>query len=432
MGTAVRWTTTAKDTSGKLKRSVIRADSSSRQDVDISEAVEVSDSTGTIFEASGRDGLDRLESDQTRARITSIFAPYLISQPEIVFIYDGSRIDPAENIESDQSYPLHWVHGGIEREADLRVIEWREGGERAIHLCDANGVPVDHLDQAPAPDFRYSAYVLWAEMPEHRNEWILVALEPEESIVGGLVLAATRKLEEIFDERRAAKRRELVEEWQQRQTYPYQGEPQSAEEKIERATFDIVATSIRQHIPKAKKQQQLTLGLLKESLQQRPSDVGELLDQFLGLPADERAQLDRLLKRTSLSRVIQASTSVANRLEFIAALELMVFDPETNNVVKEREHLHRILENELWVFGEEFNLMVSERGLTSALDRHLEILGQGRSDKAAVRRLDGTIGRLDLLLSAAAIEHDRNRHLVIELKAPRVEATLAELGQIKS
>ena len=36
------------------------------------------------------------------------------------------------------------------------------------------------------------------------------------------------------------------------------------------------------------------------------------------------------------------------------------------------------------------------------------------------------------MLSAAAIEHDRNRHLVIELKAPRVEATLAELGQIKS
>lgn len=432
LGTAVKWTTTAVDTAGKTMRCVIRADSSSRQDVEISEPIEVDDETGTVFEASGREGIDRLESDETRARITSFFAPYLIAHQDIEFIYDGSQIDPAENVESDVTYPINWTHNEIGYEAELRVIEWKEGGERAIYLCDADGLPVDDLDQAPATDFRYSAYALWAEMPEHRNEWILASLEPQQSLVGGLVAAVSSKLEAIFEERRAAKRRELVEEWVQRQTYPYAGEPQTPEERVERATFDVVATSIRQHIPKAKKQQRLTLGLLKESLQQRPSDVGELLDQFLGLPTEERAQLDRLLRRTSLSRVIQASTSVANRLEFIAALELMVFDPQAANLVKEREHLHRILENELWVFGEEFNLMISERGLSAALDRHLEILGEARADKAVVRRLDGTTGRLDLLLSAAAVEHDRNRHLVIELKAPKVPATLEELAQIKS
>jgi hypothetical protein len=101
-------------------------------------------------------------------------------------------------------------------------------------------------------------------------------------------------------------------------------------------------------------------------------------------------------------------------------------------MVGEREHLHRILENELWVFGEQYNLMVSERGLTAALDRHLRLLGEARSDSAAVRRLDGTTGRLDLLLSVAATEHDRNRHLVVELKAPKVTATQTELAQIKS
>jgi hypothetical protein len=65
--------------------------------------------------------------------------------------------------------------------------------------------------------------------------------------------------------------------------------------------------------------------------------VGELLDQFLGLPTEERQQLDRLLKRTSLSRVIQASTSVTNRLEFLRALELMVFDPAASGMIGERE-----------------------------------------------------------------------------------------------
>jgi hypothetical protein len=110
----------------------------------------------------------------------------------------------------------------------------------------------------------------------------------------------------------------------------------------------------------------------------------------------------------------------------------MVFDPETNMMVGERDHLHKILESELWVFGEQYNLMVSERGLTAALDRHRQLLDEPRTDKTPVKLLDGKSGRLDLLLSVAATEHDRNRHLVIELKAPRIPAGQKELAQIKA
>jgi hypothetical protein len=43
----------------------------------------------------------------------------------------------------------------------------------------------------------------------------------------------------------------------------------------------------------------------------------------------------------------------------------------TYGVVKERAHLHKILERELWVFGEEFNMMrSSEIGLTRMLEHH--------------------------------------------------------------
>ena len=49
-----------------------------------------------------------------------------------------------------------------------------------------------------------------------------------------------------------------------------------------------------------------------------------------------------------------------------------------------------------------------------------------------MKLLDGKVGRLDLLLSVAATEHDRNRHLVVELKAPKVSAGSKELAQIKA
>jgi hypothetical protein len=397
----------------------------------VSEPAPTDEPTGTSFEATGRDNLDRLTADLTPSKISSVLAPYMIAHPTVEVVYDGARIDPADNIEHDETIDVTWDHADSTHKAHLRVIEWRQAAERAVHLCDADGVPIDDLPDAPAPDFRYSAYVLWKGMPEHRNEAALADFAPE-SLVGALVIAVRASLGAYFEERRAQKRREVVERWKQKGTYPYEGEPHTEEEQVERATFDVVATSINRHVPPGRRQQKLTLGLLRESLQQRPSDVGELLDQFLGLPSEEREQLDRLLKRTSLSRVIQASTSVTNRLEFLRALELMVFDPAASGMVGEREHLHRILENELWVFGEQYNLMVSERGLTEVLRWHLRLLGVESAHETPVKRLDGTSGRLDLLLSAAATEHDRNRYLVVELKAPKVKATGTELAQIKS
>lgn len=432
LGTQIEWVTVADSTDGKRLRSVVRSSVNARNDFDVSDPVGTDESRGTRFLASGRDALDRLDTDKARDRITATFAPYLLARDDVEILYDGSRIQPGDVVDLDTPYDLEWEHEGVTRQAKLRIIEWKAGNERAIHLCDGEGVPVDALDTAPAADFQYSAYVMWDEMPEHHNEWILAKLESTPSVLGALLSEVDRVLDGHFEGRRAQRRRELVEEWKDGNVYPYQGEPGTEEEKVERATFDVVATSIRRHIPSGKKQKKLTLGLLRESLQQRPSDVSALLDEYVGLPADEKEQLERLLTRTSLSRVIQASSNVTNRLEFLRALELMVFDPEANKMVGERDHLHKILESELWVFGEQYNLMVSERGLTAALDRHRELLGELRTDKTPVKLLDGKSGRLDLLLSVAATEHDRNRHLVVELKAPKVPAGPKELAQIKA
>ncbi|MFE7984117.1 hypothetical protein ACFUZA_18400 [Streptomyces cellulosae] len=71
--------------------------------------------------------------------------------------------------------------------------------------------------------------------------------------------------------------------------------------------------------------------------------------------------LVRLLERTTLSALIKASTAVADRIDFLTALEHLVFAPETKPRVKECDELHRILEDSCWVFGEEYALHVSDR-----------------------------------------------------------------------
>lgn len=431
LGTQVTWSTVAEDTEGVRRRTVIRAAVPERNDFSGPEPLITTDEQGTVFEAEGRDALNRLDAEVTSQRITMTFAPYLMSYPDVGLVYDGTAISPQGNIEGDTPYQVDWQSDGESFSADLRIIEWRVGKGRTLHLCDAQGVPVDELQPTTAPDFSYSAYVRWSKMPEHRNEWMLAGLEHEPSVVGALLSAVRDTLDEHFEGRRAEKRREQIEKWKADETYPYTGEPNSEEEKVERATFDVVATTIRRHIPKTKKQERLTLGLLKDTLQRNPEGIGALLDQFVGLTSDERDQLQRLLERTSLARLIRANTSVTNRLDFLAALRHMVYDPEAHGMVKERAHLHRMLERELWVFGEQFNMMLSERGLTAALRQHLALLGRDPKQATPVRLVDGGLARLDLMLSARAKDFDRIRHLVVELKAPEVVASDTESNQIK-
>jgi hypothetical protein len=107
------------------------------------------------------------------------------------------------------------------------------------------------------------------------------------------------------------------------------------------------------------------------------------------------------------------------------------YDPVDAKLVGERRHLHPMLERELWIFGEEYNLMSSERGLTELLRNHLRLSGLPAEVEEPVRTWDGKGGRTDLHLGVVTREHDRDRHLIVELKAPSVTITTDELGQLK-
>lgn len=76
--------------------------------------------------------------------------------------------------------------------------------------------------------------------------------------------------------------------------------------------------------------------------------------------------------------------------------------------------------------------MRSERGLTEALRTHLRLSGlPSLSRIAPVRKPDGSSGRFDLHLGVKAREHERIRHLVIELKHPSIELTRQHMDQVR-
>lgn len=431
LGTRITWETVGQDATGAFKQTRVSSTIDHRNDFSGPDPVDAQGPSYTEFRAEGRDSLGRLEGDSARPRIGAALALHLLTYPSIDVSYDGVKIDPAASIERETAHELKWSYDGVEHRAALKVVEWRDVKSRTLYLCDESGVPIDETPIRRFADFSFAAYVLWDGMAEHANEVLLVHMEQETSLLGSLMKIVDSTLEDHFEARRAEQRRQLVDRWKETKTYPYEGDPASDEEMVERATFDVVATSVRRHIPKTRGQEKLTLGLLKDTLQRNPDGVKTLLNHYVGLTEGESEELDRLLERTPLSRLIRATTDVTDRLDFLSALREIVFNPETKGLVKERDHLHKILESESWVFGEQFNMMSSEIGLTRALKQHLSMLGREGEFVTKVTKTDGSQGRLDLMFSLAAPEHETKRHLVVELKAPSVVASYKEANQIK-
>ena len=176
------------------------------------------------------------------------------------------------------------------------------------------------------------------------------------------------------------------------------------------------------------------LRMLRSAIERGPEELQTILKEVLNLPAKQQKELAALLQETTLSAIITAAKTVADRLKFIAALESIVFDPETKGRLKERTQLHKILAENTWVFGEEYNLWVSDKDLKRVLEKHKEHLDPNISIDDPVKVIGKKRGIIDLMFSRVTKRHRANdmEHMVVELKAPRVKIGSKEIVQAKT
>jgi hypothetical protein len=85
--------------------------------------------------------------------------------------------------------------------------------------------------------------------------------------------------------------------------------------------------------------------------------------------------------------------------------------------------LHKILEREAWLFGDEWTLTASDETLRRVLVKHLRLLGEDAvyADVMPRSQADGKLLIPDLVLSGSASSFSKSReYLVVELKRPSV------------
>jgi hypothetical protein len=79
---------------------------------------------------------------------------------------------------------------------------------------------------------------------------------------------------------------------------------------------------------------------LRRAIERSPTELQRILDEVLRLPKRKQKEL----------------AEVADRLKFLEALRFILFDYEAREKLRERSQLHKILEQNTWIFGEEYNL----------------------------------------------------------------------------
>jgi hypothetical protein len=176
-----------------------------------------------------------------------------------------------------------------------------------------------------------------------------------------------------------------------------------------------------------------TFNLIKQSLKENPESLQLIFQNVLNLPKEHQDDLAQLLEKTSLSSIISSAKLVANRLDFIRGLELMLFGKDSKQKLLERDQLHQVLAKETWMFGEEFHLSNNEETLNEVLVKFREEILKPLADDSPVTLEDGSTGRIDLMLARSVPQPraDEREHLVVELKRPAKKICTKVLGQIE-
>ena len=380
-----------------------------------------------------------LDPDNAVQELAEIFALYLKDYRDVSILYEGTKLDPETAIATTGTEQLQRIdEDGATHPVELEIIEWRSVTTRGLYLCTEQGFPLSKVTtRFHIGEFHFSAYLKSSFITKLHGEaqLDLAELNP---ILNACVDEAQQAVKAYFRDRAAERARTVVEEWKAQKVYPYEGEAQSPLEDAERKVFDILAVTATDYMPDfvsaPAKKKAFDLRMLRTAIETSPEELQIIMNEVLELPKRKQEELAGLLQEASLSSIISAAKIVADRLKFLAGLEQILFDSDMKARLKERSQLHKIIEDNTWLFGEEYNLSVSDRGLTAVLQKHRKILGEDVIIDKPVRHVSQERGIVDLMLSRTLRRHraEELEHLIVELKRPKVKIGGKEIMQVEN
>lgn len=371
--------------------------------------------------------------------MSEVFALYLTDYTEAGVYVENDRLDPSALIADRRIFELDPITEGDEvYPVTVELIEWKSASERWFFLCGPEGFPFQRTSpKFHTPGFQFSAYLKSSYVDALQDRGVLDLAEMNPALQEAYDAAADLIKAHLRAKDIEAAQTE-ISQWKEEEVYPYRHEPRNSVERAERKIFDIVALNVNKHLQdfsqQSSKSRAFQMRMLRQAIERGPDELQHILTEVLDLPERLQKEMSKLLEEADLANVISASRLVSDRLKFVHGLEALLFDDDSKKHLKERSQLHRMVaENNTWIFGEQFSLTVDDKSLTEVLRKHQKEIGVDTAIDRPVKRVDGKVGIVDLMLSRAVPQSraDEREHLVVELKRPSVKIGADEITQVK-
>ncbi|OEE10925.1 hypothetical protein OC5_18190 [Vibrio cyclitrophicus ZF264] len=168
-----------------------------------------------------------------------------------------------------------------------------------------------------------------------------------------------------------------------------------------------------------KKHMRVFIGLLDRISFSPTEDLFSILDEVINLSTKEESDLADILKDNKLSNITKAISKITKRQEVLDILKSLIDDHTSDSKEK---HIQKLIENNLWIFGEQYNLVTAEEpDFEDALKELLKINGnEDYYQKGSITHKDKN-AEMDIFCTRRFKEVDVNgseyyKCLVIELK----------------
>ncbi|MFV9668574.1 ATP-binding protein [Pantoea sp. KXB25] len=368
----------------------------------------------------------------------------LITNPELNLIINGNNIQPVNYASSSTV---------TEFETDtfnLKTVIWSQKPvieKSCIYYLDSNNNVVHkESSEMNRKGFDCSSYVTSDWFNNFTEESDL--LSPSDNIIESEAfkfISATvkRQLREEYRKYKDNAADNLIQTYLTEGVFPeYKGENRMLSEFKRNQLIETIKV-IYEAEPQIfsslnKKQKKVLVKLIDRIIETNNlSNLFDIFEGIISLSEDEIDKLSSVIKRSSLSNITRTLSFINDRLDIIDYFKKVIY--ENKKISYEVNHVQKNIENNLWLFGEQYTLVSSEEEkFDKALRNYLEKVkgfNEEHYNKYSVSHPD-KLKEMDIFAAQKIKRYTENNEeyfhcIVIELKKPSIKLGDEELNQIK-
>lgn len=364
-------------------------------------------------------------------------------------VFFGKLLNPTDVKVAETTFPFRSedLHGVLEP-GSVRVIAWKDSAQFVGHkhsfYYDQNGRFVAKRPSGLYADTHFPAHTLivtssaLANYSDLEADFGEVFAKIEKAIRMGVVRFLVEVKQQTFSD--------VLNQLFENDSYPFKQQPKTPLEEAKVTAFNAVLGALAFDnpaliTPKKKAILQMVFPLLAR-LMSGDALLGDNIDRLLELDNDHSNKFNRVFSRIKLSSIIDRYNRIQHRYAFLETLNKLVHVSEYSEELKERTQLHKIVEQEIWIFGPEYeqrNLITSDKSLTTLLREHVvrdDIFFDAPSEQGKLETINEFIEnnkdnvekclqKIPDLVLAKRVKTDfsdnSTQFLVIELKRPTVK-----------